>query len=70
LDTAATPLVVQLSSSDYVVEESTGEVCLVVVANGTTSEPYSVYVMPIAEHPISATGKPGYNDIIIDVLCT
>ncbi|XP_065902914.1 FRAS1-related extracellular matrix protein 2-like [Dysidea avara] len=52
---STTPLVVQLSTGDYVVEESSGEVCLEVVANSTTSEPFSVYVMPIAKYPISAT---------------
>ena len=56
---------VQLSSSDYAADESTGEVCLIVEVNSTSSEPFSVYVMPIVNHPISATSKSICNDVYL-----
>jgi len=53
--TAPTPLAVQLSTSDYAVVESSGEVCLKVETNSTSRESFSVFVMPMATEPISAT---------------
>ena len=47
---------VQLSTSDYVVMESSNEVCLKVETNSTTTEPFSVFIMPMIKEPTSATG--------------
>ena len=42
-----TPLELQLSSLHYTAVESTGRVCIDVMANGSVSEPFTVHLVPM-----------------------
>jgi len=55
---------VQLSTNEYIIQESSGEVCLDIKANSTINEPFSVFVMPIVKEPTSAAGKVVIRNII------
>jgi len=51
------PLTVQLSTNEYTIQESSGEVCLEIEANNASNESFSVFVMPIVKEPKCAAGE-------------
>ena len=55
--TVPSPTMVELSSSAYAVHESSGAVCVNIVANRTVAKPFCVYVIPVMKQPTSATCK-------------